>query len=185
MSSSTPRALAAVLEIMYCCATFEGGQLGVSVEISLTKQEWTQHLKKHTEQFWADLQLFKLEENLWRSCHLLSVALKDIHRMDRRISEIPEAEGGVAGRCHHEALRGVRTAMRELLVVPCSPQHNVSGQQNTAFHFHIHLEWNADDFFSFSQTKGVMVILNFNPATAVKVWECIWRQNPRYLLHIQ
>lgn len=46
MSNRTPRALAAVLEIMYCCAAFEEGQLGVSVKISLTKQEWTQHLKK-------------------------------------------------------------------------------------------------------------------------------------------
>lgn len=46
MSNSTPRALAVVLEIMYCCATFEGGQLGVSVKITLKKQELTQYLKK-------------------------------------------------------------------------------------------------------------------------------------------
>lgn len=39
MSNSTPRGLAAVLEITYCCATFEGGQSGVAVKISLTKQE--------------------------------------------------------------------------------------------------------------------------------------------------
>lgn len=118
MSNSTPRGLAAVLEITYCCATFEGGQSGVAVKISLTKQEWTQYLKKSTGTVLARLATFWTCKNLWGSCHLLCVALKDIHRMDRRISEIPQAEGGVAWRCHHETLGGMCTTMRELLVVP-------------------------------------------------------------------
>lgn len=118
MSNSTPRALAAVSGIRYCCATFEGGQLGVSVKISLAKQDWTQYLKKRTGTVLGRFATFWTCEKLWRSCHLLCVALKDIHRMDRRISEIPEAEGGVAWRCHHQTLGGMCTTMRELLVVP-------------------------------------------------------------------
>lgn len=118
MSNSTPRTLAAVLKIMSCCATFQGRQLGAPVKISLTQQEWTQYLRKLTGTVLGKFATFWTCENLWRSCHLLCVALKDIHRMDRRISEIPQPEGGVAWRCHHQTLGGMCTTMRELLVVP-------------------------------------------------------------------
>lgn len=184
MSNSTPRALAAVLEIMYCCATFEGGQLGVSVKISLTKQQWTRYLKKHIGIALGIFATFQTWANLWRSCHLLCVALKDIHRMDRRISEIPQTEGGVAWRCHHETLRGMCTTMRELLVVPYNhtPEHVMKIRLFISTY-----TWNdVLMFFSlFPKQKGVTIILNFNPVSAVKVWECIWRQKPHYLFHIQ
>lgn len=86
--------MAAVLEIRYCCVTLEGGQLGVSEKISLR----TQGNELSTSKRLAIEYIYTFEtcKSLQRNRHLLCVALKDIHRMDRRISEIPQTEGCIA-----------------------------------------------------------------------------------------
>ena len=52
---------------------------------------------------------------LW--AHSLSVALEHVDRVDGRVSEVPQTEGGVSGRGDHQALGGVSTAVGQLLVV--------------------------------------------------------------------
>ena len=47
----------------------------------------------------------------------LGVALEHVDRVDGRVSEVPQTEGGVSGRGDHQALGGVSTAVGQLLVV--------------------------------------------------------------------
>lgn len=52
-----------------------------------------------------------------RDRDLLSVSLEDIDRVDGRVSEVPQSEGGVSGRCDHQTLGGVCAAVGQLLVM--------------------------------------------------------------------
>lgn len=49
---------------------------------------------------------------------LLSVPLEHVDRVDGRVSEVPQPEGGVPGRGDYQTLGGVCAAVGQLLVVP-------------------------------------------------------------------
>lgn len=48
---------------------------------------------------------------------LLCVALEDIDRVDGRVSEVPQPEGGVSGGRDHQTLGGVGAAVGQLLIM--------------------------------------------------------------------
>lgn len=56
---------------------------------------------------------------------LLSVSLKHVDRVNGRVSEVPQSEGGVSGRGDHQTLGGVCAAVGQLLVVACRTKFNI------------------------------------------------------------
>ena len=64
----------------------------------------------------------------------LSVSLKDVDRVDGRVSEVPQSKGGVSGWSDHQALGRVCAAVGQLLVMSCTQNHNSKHSEPYGFY---------------------------------------------------